>query len=470
MDHILHAANSTLLDFTHRQLNVVDDPVFGSTWQIALASFLCVILGALATSAGIGGGGLFVPLYAYVLGAGVSRAVPLSKATIFGGSLGKYLGTAYTRHPDADRPIVNYDLAVGMQTWELLGTIFGVFLYILLPEILIVLILFTVLMISGRTALKKARANYAKETAKMEAKKKKIEMSKIENGSQDQADGSAAPATGGPTEFAGEEKVSEEDRPSEMPAASAADLTPVHAKDDIAIEARKKYEAKTFPTWQLVALAIMTIFLIIYVLVKQGIVEGLDKCSGGWWAWYFLPVPFFCLLGGWVTKKLYSEWQVKAKMGWEYLDNDLRWNAETVRKLPAVGFLAGVCASLVGIGGGMITGPLFLQLGIQPQVGSSTSAFMIIFTGLSSTIQYMAKGELPIDFACWLGFLGFLGAQLGHHVVKKLLEKTGRPSYIAFLLAGFVLVSAFVMVITGLIKIATTDADKLFTFDTDFCS
>jgi len=64
-----------------------------------------------ATAAGIGGGGLFVPLYAFVLGfqkfdeipifskceisdelgVGAKGAVPLSKSTIFGGALGKYL-------------------------------------------------------------------------------------------------------------------------------------------------------------------------------------------------------------------------------------------------------------------------------------------------------------------------------------------------------------------------------------------
>lgn len=36
--------------------------------------------------------------------------------------------------------------------------------------------------------------------------------------------------------------------------------------------------------------------------------------------------------------------------------------------------------SLLGIGGGMITGPLLLEMGVLSQVTAATSSFMVLFT------------------------------------------------------------------------------------------
>ncbi len=51
-----------------------------------ITTVLILVLGSLAAGAGIGGGGLFVPIYMVLLGAGPKGAVPLSKATILGGA------------------------------------------------------------------------------------------------------------------------------------------------------------------------------------------------------------------------------------------------------------------------------------------------------------------------------------------------------------------------------------------------
>ena len=44
--------------------------------------------------------------------------------------------------------------------------------------------------------------------------------------------------------------------------------------------------------------------------------------------------------------------------------------------------VAGVAAGLLGIGGGMILGPIFVALDFQPQVGTATTGFMILFTAI----------------------------------------------------------------------------------------
>ena len=45
-------------------------------------------------------------------------------------------------------------------------------------------------------------------------------------------------------------------------------------------------------------------------------------------------------------------------------------------------------AGLLGIGGGMVIGPLFMSIGMQPQVGTSSCAFMILWTAASGVLNY----------------------------------------------------------------------------------
>merc|ERR1712146_202796 len=67
---------------------------------------------------------------------------------------------------------------------------------------------------------------------------------------------------------------------------------------------------------------------------------------------------------------------------------DMVWTTENLLKFPKTALLAGLAAGLLGIGGGMVLGPLFIEIGMQPTVAKSSCAFMILWTGLSGVIQY----------------------------------------------------------------------------------
>jgi uncharacterized membrane protein YfcA len=44
----------------------------------------------------------------------------------------------------------------------------------------------------------------------------------------------------------------------------------------------------------------------------------------------------------------------------------------------ATGFGAGTAAGVLGIGSGMVNGPVLLEMGLLPEVATATSAFMIV--------------------------------------------------------------------------------------------
>ena len=63
------------------------------------------------------------------------------------------------------------------------------------------------------------------------------------------------------------------------------------------------------------------------------------------------------------------------------------WDKRAIVRYPSLCMFAGVAAGLLGIGGGMVKGPLLLEMGVLPQVASATSATMILFTASATTIQ-----------------------------------------------------------------------------------
>merc|ERR1719324_1143474 len=124
---------------------------------------------------------------------------------------------------------------------------------------------------------------------------------------------------------------------------------------------------------------------------------------------------------------------------------DMKWTDDSLKKFPSIALLAGVSAGLLGIGGGMVIGPLFIQLDMQPKVGSSSCAFMILWTAVSGVVQYAFAGKLGWQFILYGIAVGFVSGQLGQRGVDHMLKKSGRPSMVIFLLGGIVLVACVAM-------------------------
>lgn len=111
---------------------------------------------AVGSGCGIGGGGLMVPLFIFVMGLNPKLAIPLSKASIFGNAIAIYLFNFNRRHPSHPKvPIINYAVAAVMEPMTLVGTVFGVMLNKTLPTWAILVLLIALLTtITYKTASK----------------------------------------------------------------------------------------------------------------------------------------------------------------------------------------------------------------------------------------------------------------------------------------------------------------------------
>lgn len=493
--------------------------------QLVVSTVLVLVLGSLAAGAGIGGGGLFVPIYMVLLGAGPKGAVPLSKATILGGAIGNFVSISRQRHPKADRPMIDYEASTFMQSGELLGVVFGVLLNNLLPAVVIVVFLVLILSYNSLRTINKGIRIRKKETEQMEknakaAKEAKaggvaaasasagedVEVtpateaapSRVANGTKEgakevevsiemgqaeaagAAEAKAAVVAGGAEEESrglgevqmygsfvdvsglGGDAHSKADAVTsaggELEKASVDGVAPVEVvKDDLAKIMDE--DSKQFPLWAWCLLAPMTAYTVAYSLIKK-VIQSQSPCLDyAYWLWYVTPVA---ILGGFMYGTaiiLGNRHKRKLDAGFKYLPADIQWDRATLLKFPRTALLAGVTAGLLGIGGGMVIGPLFLQIGMEPQVGTSSCAFMILWTAFSGVVIYAVDEHLGWQLCLYCIGFGFVSGQIGQRLVNAVLKKTGRPSYVVFLLGSIIGMACLAMATTLLIKMVTGDYD-----------
>jgi uncharacterized membrane protein YfcA len=219
----------------------------------------------------------------------------------------------------------------------------------------------------------------------------------------------------------------------------------------------------------------MTAFVTVYAFLKSqdrslwGGDPPLKACTGGFWAWFMTPVVVFPVLMFFFAKRLSARHERRVACGYyesKYsFEGDIKWDKQTLKRFPLISVIAGIAAALLGIGGGMITGPVLLEMGVVPIVSTATTGFMINWTAASGVVQYIAAGKLAGDLCGWYLVFGILGGLLGDHGAKKVIAKTGRVSYLLFTLAAVILVSAFAALGLGIRDIAD-DFKGSFNFDT----
>ena len=173
---------------------------------------------------------------------------------------------------------------------------------------------------------------------------------------------------------------------------------------------------------------------------------------GGWLYWMLIALSILgmvsvtCMVGC----HLSSLQRRKAEAGLKALEGDIAWERGALMRLPAFCMIAGVAAGLLGIGGGMMTGPLMLELGINPVVSSATSAFMVLFTSSATTAQFLLAGMLRLDLGLWYGAVGALGTLVGQGIASYFIRKYARESIIVLALGGVIGVSSVAMGLAGL--------------------
>ena len=108
--------------------------------------------------------------------------------------------------------------------------------------------------------------------------------------------------------------------------------------------------------------------------------------------------------------------------------------------LVIAGFIVGMAASIMGVGGGFLTFPIFVYtLGVSSMTTVGTDIFQIIFTaGYASITQYAIYGFIFYTLAMGMLLGSLVGIQIGAMATKVVPGITIRGFFALSVMAGFV--------------------------------
>jgi uncharacterized membrane protein YfcA len=110
------AARRSLIEITHKDLLPLDNRDVWGTFLVSIGLLI-------AASGGIGGGGILVPLLILIYDFSPKYAIPLSNFCIVGSSITNMVLNLSKRHPNADRPLVDWDLILIMEPLTMAGAV-----------------------------------------------------------------------------------------------------------------------------------------------------------------------------------------------------------------------------------------------------------------------------------------------------------------------------------------------------------
>ncbi|GLD91566.1 hypothetical protein PINS_up000099 [Pythium insidiosum] len=463
----------------------------------SIAAFLSIVL---AAGSGLGGGGLLVPMYILTMGISSHEAIPMSKATIFGSAIASFLINVRKSHPLArDRPLIDYETVLMMEPMTLAGTIIGVNMNAVFPEWLITVCIVWLLTKTSLRTFDKGMRIWREETEAdrkivadivaywrllpFESKFKKFQAVAraylkwksfkrppldvikkqmiAEPNPQDDNRASLASTVLSINDL--QDDLRDDDQLSDNWSEEETLMNAGVKKSELLVDHMPTLEElsqyrRQVPFGDVFVLFLTWIALVLFSLAKGGhgspSVIGLSCGSFGYWSLIAVTFPFFAAVTVYYGRKISKVHTFLRASGYEYLKGDMRWTKHATFRYPALCTAAGLAAGLLGIGGGMVKGPLLLEMGLLPQVASATSSSMILFTSSATTIQFIVLGTLSVKHALWHGLVGLLGGVIGQFGLSYLIKKYRKSAFVIFLIAAIVGSSGIVMGLLGANKVA----------------
>ncbi|XP_073143161.1 sulfite exporter TauE/SafE family protein 3-like isoform X2 [Henckelia pumila] len=368
-------------------------------WRIVVGTVIGFFGAALGSVGGVGGGGIFVPMFILIIGFDPKSSTALSKCMIMGAAISTVYYNLKLRHPTLDLPLIDYDAALLFQPMLVLGISIGVFFNVIFAEWMVTILLIILFVGTSTKAFFKGIETWKKES-----------IIKVV------AWNFASSNDGVPYE--------------RLPEGPTTEIR-------MRVNEFKPLEVSTINNvcWKEISILFLAWFIILLLHIAKDLTA---TCSVAYWMVTLLQIPVAVVVSGYEAVCLYKGWRVMGSKE----DTGNTWTISQLIFCCFCGVLAGIVGGLLGLGGGFILGPLLLELGIPPQVSSATASFAMAFSSSMSVIQYYLLRRFPTSYALYFIAVAMVAALVGQHVVRKMISLFGRASVIIFILAFTIFVSA----------------------------
>ena len=154
---------------------------------------------------------------------------------------------------------------------------------------------------------------------------------------------------------------------------------------------------------------------------------------------------------------------MKELIRFDYVHGDIKWDSRTAIIYPGFFILSGLCAGMFGIGGGIITVPLMLTMGVHPAVVTATASTMVFFTAALSASSFAVYGLILWDYAVVCFCVGFISSLVGQCIMDraKKLPTDGPPlernSFLMYCIGAVIMFSALLITIQTIFSMVKYD-------------
>lgn len=392
------------------------------TWREAILTVLIIITAMLSAAAGMGGGGVYVPLLLLMLEFSTKEAVPLSQAMIVGGATVNIIMFSGARHPKFyHRPKIDYDVVMMLNPGLAAGVTLGVMCNLVTPQWLIVLVLIVTLVISLQKSLTKGLASFRKESKMLEEQRQVLAQVQASSGGGGGGGGGAM-----------------------LP-------TPSKAKVSAAAASTKLVDFDSF--LELAAGNQQQIVLIIgcWAVFFAGNLVKAPQCSTMYWL-QLVGLVFVCV--GFTFAGAQVIFKQQGSDG-QAAEGVLTWTNHTLWLYPALATVAGFLGGFLGIGGGIIMGPLLLELGQAAEASQATTAMFVFLSSSLASIQFVVLGKAMPQFCLWFTGWVIISTVVGQTIIDYALKKWQRTSLIVLSVAAIIAGSLVMMTAIGMKDTAT---------------
>lgn len=438
------------------------------TSEGALSAGACLFLaGILCCAGGIGGGGIYVTVLMVFGQLSVHDAIPLSKVVVLAASVpSMILNLLKTVTEDAgeNQPnsLVDWNLCRVVVPWALIGTKLGVFLNRVVPGKILVGLLCTILLGLIIMILRTGYQQHCKEREDEEAARSTSpEPAQEEQNSGNSGHGAEPPAglqaqklltcEGAKDLSKSENKVTNLEMFLVMSMLFVIiHCSTLHYFSEQCEAARSSHDfACNHPIAQVLAFGQMPNF------------KRAGLCLGAGMTYMFVGMAYCGVLASCSTLRVLWSGQVYGSLHhFKSIGNS--YKVAIVGLYAVVSLLTGCMAGLLGIGGGLIFSPLFIEARLDPHIAVATSTACVLFIAASTTFQYLLSDRVIVSLVFSFCIPHLAAAYTGTKIVHYIQDHYGaKKSWITWIVALGVGIS-FVLALGKLFKggpVVTTVSD-----------
>jgi len=400
-----------------------------SVWRESVIGCVSLyVAGVIASAAGVGGGGLNLPILLVVFGWNYTECISLSLATVMGNYIAQTLLNFDRRHPGSPtRPLIYWDAVLVLLPAQLGGSNIGVLLASVLPTTVLLILAMSIVFYAGYRTVSKGVKYYRLETEQMNS----LAVGAVyfrgvspHDRQQTSINSNSNPLSESLVPFLS------------TSTGTATDMDNVSAASSSSSSSSPRLELPL--TSLVVLLAVWLVYAALFVVSKSYVAS----CSTAFFAILatsYVPLVLTILWGiSDISKKQNANPSA-------VLTGDLIF-----RKLsflpPVLSFLIGILCSLLGIGGGELMGPLLLSLKVLPQVSSATTSLMSLLNSSLTVLHFAIVGNMQFECMAICFSIGLLSGFSGRAFALYMTARYKRPSMLIFCLAFVLFLSLCLLI------------------------